>query len=145
VDEAAGRQRDRHERVVLGQPGVPGPSTPTPSPSDGGSQRTVAYAVGGAGVVSIVIGSVLGLVSKSSYDHALQTECGNNPSACSPQGVQDGKSAHGQAAASTVAFVAGGVLLGAGAMLYFTAPKASVSVETTVGPERAGIVVTGAW
>ena len=138
-------ERDRHERVVLGQLGGPGPSTPAPSSSDGGTPRTIAYAVGGAGVVGLVIGSVLGLVSKSSYDHALQTECGNNPSGCSPQGIQDGQSAHGQATASTVAFVAGIALLGAGGVLYFTAPKASVNVGTTVGSDRAGVVVTGAW
>ena len=120
--------------------------TPAPSSSEGSSQQHHrASRSGGAGVVGLVVGSVLGLVSKSSYDHALQTECGNNPNGCSPQGMQDGQSAHGQAAASTVAFVAGGVLLGAGAVLYFTAPKSSVSVGTTVGPERAGIVVTGAW
>jgi hypothetical protein len=139
-------ERDRHERVVLGLAGAPGPMTPAPSSPDGGTQRTIAFVLGGAGVVGVVVGSVLGLVSKSSYDHALQTECGNNPNGgCSPQGVQDGNSAHGQAAASTVAFVAGGVLLGAGAVLYFTAPKASVSVGAAVGLERGGILVTGAW
>ncbi len=138
-------EQNRHERVVLVPPGAPGPSTPVTSSSEGSSQKTIAYAVGGAGVVGLVIGSVLGLVSKSAYDHALQTECGNNPNGCSPQGVQDGKSAHSQAAASTVAFVAGGVLIGAGAVLYFTAPKSSVSVGTTVGREQAGLVVTGVW
>jgi hypothetical protein len=138
-------ERERHERVVLAPSAVPGPIAPAPSSSNGDTQRTVAFVLGGAGVVGLVVGSVLGLVSKSSYDHALQTECGNNPNGCSPQGITDGQSAHGQAAASTVAFVAGGVLLGAGAVLYFTAPKASVSVGTTVGTERAGIVVTGAW
>jgi hypothetical protein len=136
-------ERDRRERVVLGQSAVSAPLTP--SSSDGSSQRTIAFVLGGAGVVGLVVGSVLGLVSKSSYNHALQTECGNNPNGCSPQGIQDGQSAHGQAAASTVAFVAGGVLLGAGAVLYFTAPTASVSVGTTVGAERAGVVVTGVW
>jgi hypothetical protein len=138
-------ERDRHERVVLGQHGAPGLSSPAPSSSDGSSQKTIAYVVGGAGVVGLAIGSVLGLVSKSSYDHALQTECGNNPNGCSPQGIKDGQSAHGQATASTVAFVAGTALLGAGAALYFTVPTASVSVGTTVGAERAGIMVVGAW
>jgi hypothetical protein len=138
--------RGRHERVVLGRSAAPVPMAPAPTSSDGGSQRTVALVLGGAGVVGLVVGSVLGLVAKSGYDHALQSECGNNPNGgCSPQGIADGKSAHGQAAGSTVAFVAGGVLLGAGAVLYFTAPKASVSVGTTVGTERAGIVVSGAW
>ena len=138
-------ERDRHERVVLGRSAAPGPMAPAASLSDGGTQRTVAFVIGGAGVVGLAVGSVVGLVSKSSYDHALQTECGGNPSACSSQGIQDGKSAHGQATASTVAFVAGGMLLGAGAVLYFTAPRASVSVGTTVGTERAGLVVMGAW
>jgi hypothetical protein len=145
-------ERDRRERVVFGQATAALPTPPSqsttpfaPSASDGDTQRTIAFVLGGAGVVGLAVGSVLGLVSKSSYDHALQTECGHNPNGCSPQGIQDGQSAHGQAAASTVAFVAGGVLLGAGAVLYFTAPKASVCVGTTVGTERAGFVVSGAW
>jgi hypothetical protein len=138
-------ERERHERVVLGRSAAQVPMAPAPSSSDGGTQRTFAFVLGGAGVVGLVVGSVLGLVSKSSYDHALQTECGNNPNGCSPQGIQDGQSAHGQAAASTVAFVAGGVLLGAGAVLYFTAPNASVSVGTSVGSERAGIMATRVW
>jgi hypothetical protein len=137
-------ERERHERVVLAPSAVPGPIASEPS-SNGDTQRTVAFVLGGAGVVGLVVGSVLGLVSKSSYDHALQTECGNNPNGCSTQGVQDGQGAHGQAAASTVAFVAGAALLGAGAVLYFTAPKASVSVGTTVGTQRTGLVVTGVW
>ena len=122
------------------------PVAPTAPPSaEVFPQRTVAIATGGAGVVGLVLGSVLGLTSNSKYDHALQTECGNNPNACSPQGIQDGQSAHGQATASTVAFVAGGALLGAGAVLWFTAPKAGVSVGTTVGAGGGRIVATGAW
>ncbi len=102
--------------------------------------------LGGAGVVGLVVGSVLGLVSKGAYDHALQTECGNNPNGCSPQGIQDGRSAHGQAAASTVAFVAGAALLGGGALLYFTAPTPSaVGVSPTVGTNGAGLSVVGSW
>jgi hypothetical protein len=139
-------ERERHERVVLGLSGARGPMTPSPfSLDDGGSRQTVAFVLGGAGAVGVVAGSVLGLVSKSRYDHALQIECGGNPDGCSSQGIQDGKSAHGQATASTVAFVAGAALLGAGAVLYLTAPKASLGVGTTVGVERASIVVTGAW
>jgi serine/threonine-protein kinase len=137
-------ERDRRERIVLGRFAARSPPSVLSS-RGGGSQRTVTFVLGGAGVVGLAVGSVLGLVSKASYDHALQTECSNNQNTCSPQGVQDGKSAHGQAAASTVAFVAGGVLLGAGAVLYFTSPRASVGVGTTVGTERAGIAVSGAW
>jgi hypothetical protein len=146
-------EQGRRERVVLGlAPSVPPPSAepptsppPPPPASDGSSQRTIALAGGGVGVVALVVGSVLGLVAKSTYDHALQTECGNNWSSCSPQGLQDGRSAHGQAAASTVAFVAGAALLGAGAVLYIVSPKAGVSVGANVGTERAALVVARAW
>jgi serine/threonine-protein kinase len=140
-------ERDRHERVVLGLAGAPGPMTPAPPSSESGSQKTIAYAVGGAGVVGLVIGSVLGLVSKSSYDHALQTECGNSANGCSPQGIQDGQSAHGQATASTVAFVAGGLLLAGGAVLYFTAPKTSGVVvgAGSFGTSGTGMIVGGSW
>ncbi|MGH7298637.1 MAG: hypothetical protein ACRELB_27095 [Polyangiaceae bacterium] len=136
--------REHHETVVLGTPASP--MAPAPPPSNPSPQRTIAFVLGSAGVVGLAVGSVMGLVSKSSYDHALQTECGNNPNGgCSRQGIADGKSAHGQAAASTVAFFAGGALLGAGAVLYFTAPTASVSVGTTIGTERTGLAIAGVW
>lgn len=140
-------ERNRLEHIVLDLGRAPiRTDSAAPSAPAGNSQRIIALAVGGVGVVGLVIGSVLGLVSKSNYDHALQAECGNNPNGgCSPEGIADGKSAHGQAAASTVAFVAGGALLAGGAVLYFTAPRTSVSVGTAVGSGRAGIVVVGAW
>jgi hypothetical protein len=133
-----------HQSVEV-SPGPPEVAAATLATSAVTPPPTLALVLGGAGVVGLVVGSVLGLVSKSTYDHALQTECGGNPNGCSPQGIKEGQSAHGQATASTVAFVAGAVLLGAGGVLYFTAPKASVGVGTTVGAERAGIVVTGRW
>ena len=136
-------ERDRHERVVLGQPGAP---TPPPSLSEGGSQKTIAYVVGGAGVVGLVIGGVFGLVSKGTYNHAFQNECGGNPNGCSTQGAQDGQTAHSQATISTVGFIAGAALLGGGAVLYFTAPRGrSVAVAPTVGTAGGGLSVVGAW
>jgi len=147
--------KDRHVRVVLGA-AAPSMSQGEPSehhetaangPSaDGSSQRTIGLALGGAGVVGLVVGGIFGLVSKSTYDHALQSECGNNPSNCSTQGAQDGQTAHSQATISTVGFVAGTVLLGGGLALYLTAPKAgAVAVSPTIGTSTAGLSVRGAW
>jgi len=142
----------RHEHVVLGSP-VPAlpqapikeePVTPATPASDGGTQRMVGLALGGAGVVGVVVGSIFGLASKSTYDHALGSECVNNANTCSAQGAQDGKTAHDQATVSTVGFVAGLALLGGGAALYFTAPH-GLSVGPTVGSEGAGLRATGAW
>jgi len=146
----------RHERVVLGTPLQAPLQAPAPVPvkeepvapaepaSDGSTQRLAGLVLGGAGVVSVVIGSILGLVSKSTYDHAFSSECGSNANTCSAQGAQDGQTAHGQATASTASFVAGLALLGGGAALYFTAPH-GLSVGTTVGSDGAALQVRGAW
>lgn len=132
---------DRHVRVVLAAGGV----TPVTAAGEGSTQRTIGLALGGAGVVGLVVGSVFGLVSKSTYDNAFH-ECHDNPNACSPQGAQDGQTAHTQATISTVGFIAGGALLAGGAVLYFTAPKAgAVEIAPSVGSKDAGLTVRGIW
>jgi hypothetical protein len=145
---------DRHVRVVLaisGQPPVSAPAAglqpETPAETESGStQRVIGLVAGGAGVAGLVVGGVFALVSKSTYDHALHDECSNNPNTCSPQGAQDGRTAHTQATVSTVGFIAGGALLAAGAVLYFTSPRGtSVEVAPSVGTNGAGLAVRGLW
>jgi hypothetical protein len=137
--------RGRHVNVVLGPP----PAEPVDSGDSlfaGATRRTVAFAVGGAGTVALVLGGALGLVAKATYDHALQSECRGNPKGCSWQGAEDGESAHALATASTVAFVAAGVLLAGGAALYVTAPRASsVSMGPAVRAGGAELRVRAAW
>jgi hypothetical protein len=152
-------EKGRHELVVLKAPGkapvsretageapvehADAPSSPPDSTGDG--QRTIGLVLGGAGLVGVGAGVVLGLLTKSTYDHAIQTECSGSPNGCSAQGAQDGSTAHSQATMSTVAFVAGGLALGAGAVLYVTAPKRGVSVGANVGPGAAQLQVGGSW
>lgn len=145
---------DRHIRVVLAASAV-APATssaPTEPPesneaaSAGSTQRTIGLAIGGAGVVGLVLGGVFGLVSKSTYDHALQSECHGNPNGCSTPGAQDGQTAHSQAMVSTIGFVAGGVLLAGGAVLYFTAPTGgAVGIAPAIGANAAGLTLGGPW
>jgi hypothetical protein len=85
------------------------------------------------------------VIAKSTYDNAVQSECGGDPNRCSPQGAQDGRSAHSQATVSTAAFIGGGALLAGGAALYFTAPKGNLSLAPTVGSGGAGLAVHGRW
>ena len=150
-------EKDRHERIVLAAlsvaPPAPGsegaPVAVGPSAgSEGRTQRIAGIAVGSAGAVGVVLGSVFGIIAKSTYDHALTTECNRNPSACDPKqnGPADGRTASGQATVSTVAFVAGGLLIGGGALLYFTAPRGpAVIVAPTAGVGAAGLAATGTW
>jgi hypothetical protein len=146
-------EKDRHERIVLARnpviatPPVNEPVAVEPPPVSNGNPRRIAgIAVGAAGAVGVVIGSVFGIVSKSTYDHAFTTECAGSANGCKGIGQADGQTAFHQATVSTVAFVAGGVLLGGGALLYFTAPRGpAVTVSPSVGAGTAGLAVRGRW
>jgi len=112
---------------------------------DDGSRRVVAFGLGGGGIAGLVAGTTLGLMAKSTYDHALQIEC-SGPKACTQMGVDDGRSARSLASGSTVAFVVGGLLLAGGVAVYLTAPKAgSVSMSPAVGTHAAGLRIRAVW
>jgi len=149
---------DRHVRVVLGTPttlsSTSAASAPTaevrpetPASTEAGSgQRLVGLVAGGVGIAGLAVGGIFGLVSKNTYDHAFQSECRSKPNDCSPQGALDGQTAHSQAIVSTVGFIAGGVLLAGGAVLYFTSPSgSSVAVAPDVGTSGAGLSLRGLW
>ena len=154
---------DRRVRVVLQavrtETATSGTSSPTEAPQPeapasvnagstgvGSTQRLIGLVVGGTGVAGLVVGSIFGLVSKSTYDNAFRTECRSTPNGCSTQGAEDGQTAHTQAMVSTVGFIAGGVLLAGGAILYFTAPSGdSVAVAPAIGSDGAGLALRGRW
>jgi hypothetical protein len=125
-----------HERPL-----VDGGVTASPP---GQAQRVIGLALGGAGVAGLALGGVFGLVSKSTYDNALSSQCANrDPTRCSPAGQDDGRTAHQQATVSTVGFIAGGALLAAGVVVYLAAPR--VAVAPMVGSNGGGVAVGGAW
>jgi hypothetical protein len=137
---------DRLVQVALDLSTPPSHAEATTSPwLDPNTQRALGLSIGAAGVAGIVVGSIFGLTAKSTYDDALRTECGANPNACTPQGARDWQTASSQATVATAAFVGGGVLLGAGVILYLAAPKASVAVEPTVGSRGGGLAMSGRW
>jgi hypothetical protein len=150
----------RHERVTLAAaaaapsgpdvvaPPPPPPPPPPPEPSagatPGSTQRLLGLVLGGAGVTGLAVGGIFGVMSKSTYDSALSNECTNrDPTRCTPNGQNDGRTAHQQATVSTVAFAAGGALLAGGVVLYLVAPR--VAVAPAVGTNDVGVTVAGAW
>lgn len=154
-------EKARREVVVFAAP-APAAPAPTEAPSPeaappdaaaeqapgappGHTQRLIGLALGGVGAVGVVVGGILGLVAKSTYDHGFNDECHGQTQCSSAQGVSDVQSANGQATASTVGFVAGGVLLAAGAAVYLTAPRGEVAVGPAVGSGAAGLSVRGTW
>jgi hypothetical protein len=124
---------------------------PATSPSHW--QETTGNVIGGVGVVGLVVGSIFGLNASSKWSEA-QSDC--KPGACGPgsQYAKDKTDADSAATISTIAFVAGGVALATGAVLFFTAPSRraavsqdprSVQVMPTVGTGSGGLLVRGGF
>jgi hypothetical protein len=165
-------EKGRKEAVVLEGPPQPAPAPPPPSrpqpaaPAEtavattppaapvappatvergGNGRRTLAYVVGSVGLVGLGVGTYFGLKAKSTYDDAV-ARCPNGPSTCDTTGADGGTDAHNQATVSTIAFAAGGALVTAGLVLYFTAPRSgNVSVQPTAGLGTAGLRLGGTW
>jgi hypothetical protein len=146
-----------NDRVTVHVPPLvaltPGTDTSPPSTPPGEAQattmpagspvRTAGYAVGGAGVASLLVGAVLGGValSKASSIHAA---CPTN--ACPSQSVvNDDNTAIAMADASTVAFIAGGVLAVAGVTMVVVGPRLHRTQGQTrgwklrVGPQMVSV------
>jgi hypothetical protein len=132
-----------------GTPGGSEPSEPLPPPSP--TRKYITLGAGAAGVALLGAGVVFGLKAKSTYDDATAL-CGPDL-ACTPaqyprgrQLVHDAKST---ATISTVLAVAGGAALAAGAILYFTAPRAPERATARIVPVvhdgGAGIAIIGGF
>jgi hypothetical protein len=124
------------------------PATPEQPTSSWSGQKTVALIVGGVGVVGIGVGSAFGLIAKSKNDQALQN-C-RTSTLCSQQGLDLTDDAKHAATVSTIAFVAGGVVLAGGIVLWLTAPSSSPSTtglrfEPLVGTSLGGGALSGSW
>ncbi len=121
---------------------IPAPATPPePPPPDattgdsGSTRRWIGFGLGGAGVVGLGAGAVLGILAKSQVDQSNKPGGCDSTDHCTSQGLSDRKQAESLATGSTVAFIAGGVLLATGAVIYLTAPH---------GTNGAGVVVVPA-
>ena len=96
----------------------------------GATQRTIGYVVGAAGVVGLAVGGYFGYRALD-LNKQSKGECrADDPNACTSQGAATREDAQSAATVSTITSIGGGVLLGTGLTLVFTAPSAV--------PTRAG-------
>ena len=103
--------------------GSSGTAQGSEEPSSGPStQRIVSYVAMGLGVVGLGVGTVYGLRTSSIWNDA-KTHCTGVE--CDRTGVTLATDAKNAGTVSTISFVAGGVLLAGGAILFFTAPHGS--------------------
>jgi hypothetical protein len=117
-----------------------------------GAQKSVGLTLGVAGAVGLGLGGVFGLLTASAWNRA-KSACGGNPSQCTSvaSGQADRSTAVTDATISTVSFVAGGALLEAGLILFFTAGSAGRPAKTgwtlapAVGPRQAAVTLEAAF
>lgn len=126
---------------------APRPAASPPQPWSGTAQRTLAVVSAGLGVVGLGLGSYFGLRAMSKkHDYQSQLDAAGQcaDAACS----STSHDAYVAGNVSTVAFAAGGVLLGAGAVLWLTAPHprhARTGVSPMLGPSVAGVSLDGSF
>jgi serine/threonine-protein kinase len=137
-------------RETAAAPPPPPPPAATPTAdSPGANLRTAGLVVAGAGGVGLVLGTVAGVIAISDTNrlHSLcQANGGSYPGACGgnhPDVVAANDAANGAALASTIALAVGALALAGGAVLYFMAPRVSLSVTPTAG--GAGLWLRNTW
>jgi hypothetical protein len=142
---------------------VPGATEPPPGGDEGGMNGlTIAgFAVGGVGVVGLVVGAITGLSASSTASGAEDDPalCPNKQ--CSEAGLDEIDSAKSSATISTVGFIAGGVLLAGGATMVILGmsqgsksdasnPRTihiakNVELEPVASPQGGGMWMSGSF
>jgi len=124
-----------------------GGAVPAAGAASSSTQRWVAYGLGGLGIVGLGLGAAWGVQAiNAKNEPGCQNGVCNSEAAAQVQ--RDG---HDAGDRSTIAFIAGGALVAAGVVLWFTAPRggdqstgqAALSIDTS----RTGVTcaLRAAW
>jgi hypothetical protein len=116
-------EKDRRERIVLGAPPAVADAKPADAPSGLGTQKLLGLSAAGVGAIGLVVGSIFGVLTFSAVSQE-NTACGGGARCANPvQGQSAYSTSVTDSTVSTAAFIAGGVLLAGGGLLYFTSPR----------------------
>jgi len=108
------------EAVPPPPPAIVTSPTITEGAPRGGTQRVIALALGGAGLLAVVPGTYFGLRAESLESQAAP-HCPGGP--CNDVGYADRTSSRWNGDASTVTFFVSAALLAAAGIVWFTAPN----------------------
>ncbi len=100
--------------------------------------RTVGVVTAVVGGVVVLAGAGLGLVASSKANDSYDEGCAKDGRCPAGKAADDHDSARTFASFSTVGFIAGGVLVAAGAVLFIVAPKKVQTMGLLVGPNGLG-------
>ena len=128
---------------------LPPPATTRVAAGDPGrTRRLIAYGVGGAGVASMIVGTIVVLSAKSDWD-ASRSDC-DEQNRCGDVGFEQASNARSKATVSTVLYGVGIAAVATGVVLWLTAPSAEAGgaeharwqLAPTLAPTGAGLSVT---
>jgi hypothetical protein len=105
-----------------------------------GVQRTLSIVVAGVGVGSLAAAAGFGLAALSTHGAA---DCLDDK--CTSSGISERDVARQQATVADVFTIAGGVLLGGAAALWWISPNARVRLGPTTGRAGLGVTAEGQW
>lgn len=128
---------------VTAPPTVSPPPSAEEPPSSSQLRRTLGFAVGGVGVAGLAVGAVTGILA---LDRASTVKQHCPDQACDAQGLDAASQGKWMAPTSTVSFIAGGVLVAAGAYLVFfgNGPK-TVALAPSMSTSGVGALLQGAF
>jgi serine/threonine-protein kinase len=109
------------------------------------TQRTVGLGIGGAGLVGVVVASIFGAKASGKNSDSLAHCRAADPTRCDSQGVALREDAYSAATVSTILFIVGGAMTGAGAVTFLTAPSGAPKIEPVVGVGVGGLTLRGSW
>jgi hypothetical protein len=126
-----------------------GPAQPEPATAPiahaTSTQQVLGLVVGGVGVIGVGLGSYFGIRAISKNSDA-ETHCPKGALCNDNDGVNLSDKARQDAAASNIAFIAGGVLVATGAVLYLTGGSSDadrVALVPVLGPGSAAASISG--
>jgi serine/threonine-protein kinase len=123
----------------------PPPAAPIARDRGASTQQVLGLVVGGVGLVGVGLGSYFGIRAISKNSDA-ETHCPKGSLCNDTEGVDLSNKARQDAAASNIAFVAGGVLVATGAVLYLTGGRGDadrVALVPLVAPGAAAATISG--
>jgi hypothetical protein len=128
-------------------PPPPPPTEPPPAqkpdkPNDDFDTKTLGWLLVAGGAVAVGAGAVTGIMALGKAD-SVKSSCGPDYATCDPASVENAKSGKTLATVSTIAFIGGAVLGGAGVFFLLRAPSSSSSAALGVGP--GNVVVRGSF
>ena len=112
------------------------------APGRGNTQRIVGVTLAGTGAVALIVGGIFGITAKSAYDES-DANCNPSTNVCTQPGIDARNDGFSQATTSTILVATGLGLVGAGAVVFFTAPKSHGKSGRSTQAPQIGFGPTG--